>query len=175
MTNQNATKKTITGECGKCSGIGYIKAFSHVQRGVCFACEGTGQHTGRYYAEGLVYDHGQICWSFGHGGSLILSGGRHSEFGGIISMSRKQALQCIKNELNAAHDSPRHLFSCALRLAALGDEHAVERAAKYLGELGPSLLAAMPEARKAIHTATPPAKEDFGPSLDQAKAALDGG
>lgn len=30
-------------DCGKCGGSGYIRAFSHVEGGVCFECEGHGK------------------------------------------------------------------------------------------------------------------------------------
>lgn len=33
-------------ECSKCGGEGYIPQFSHIQNGVCFQCEGTGQSPG---------------------------------------------------------------------------------------------------------------------------------
>lgn len=31
--------------CNKCSGRGFIEMYKHVQEGVCFSCNGTGQYT----------------------------------------------------------------------------------------------------------------------------------
>ena len=32
-------------ECGKCDGSGVIKAYNHIKRGICFACDGKGFYT----------------------------------------------------------------------------------------------------------------------------------
>jgi hypothetical protein len=42
--NATQTKKT-TYACGKCEGRGFLRSFSHIANGVCFACEGTGKVT----------------------------------------------------------------------------------------------------------------------------------
>lgn len=49
MTKTTATTKTT--RCGRCSGEGYIAAFSHIAGGRCLACKGTGTVT-RYTAAG---------------------------------------------------------------------------------------------------------------------------
>lgn len=35
--------RPTSGACGKCNGKGKIGAFSHIDRGVCFACKGAGR------------------------------------------------------------------------------------------------------------------------------------
>jgi len=37
----------VTVECDRCSGVGYLQHYSHIAKGVCFACAGTGQLTQR--------------------------------------------------------------------------------------------------------------------------------
>lgn len=44
MSNAATTK------CGKCGGKGYLAAYSHVNHGRCFGCDGTG----RVHADGSV-------------------------------------------------------------------------------------------------------------------------
>lgn len=36
---------TVQVDCGKCGGAGYVRAFSHIRGGVCFACNGVGHFT----------------------------------------------------------------------------------------------------------------------------------
>lgn len=43
--------KTEIVECWKCLGSGYIKAFSHIESGVCFTCGGTGKKETRVKTE----------------------------------------------------------------------------------------------------------------------------
>jgi len=43
-----AAKRTAAGvmRCGRCMGSGWIRCFSHVAAGVCFACDGKGTVSG---------------------------------------------------------------------------------------------------------------------------------
>lgn len=42
MKYKPAAERVIKGDCKRCDGTGYIRAFSHIRGGVCLACEGTG-------------------------------------------------------------------------------------------------------------------------------------
>ena len=35
--------KAIIGTCGKCNGVGSLRAYSHIANGMCFWCAGTGK------------------------------------------------------------------------------------------------------------------------------------
>ena len=41
-TDRNGTKYYFTYKCERCGGTGYINYFSHIDKGVCFKCEGSG-------------------------------------------------------------------------------------------------------------------------------------
>lgn len=47
MTTATKTTKTVTCDCHKCGGSGYIAAFSGIANGTCFTCNGTGKKTYR--------------------------------------------------------------------------------------------------------------------------------
>lgn len=38
----NAPAQIVTVECPRCSGVGYLLAFSHIKKGLCFLCAGAG-------------------------------------------------------------------------------------------------------------------------------------
>lgn len=44
-TKTTKTTKTVTCDCPKCGGRGYIEAFSGIANGVCFTCNGAGKKT----------------------------------------------------------------------------------------------------------------------------------
>lgn len=45
MTTATKTTKTVTCDCPKCGGSGYIAAFSGIANGTCFTCMGAGKKT----------------------------------------------------------------------------------------------------------------------------------
>ena len=49
--DKNGTKYWFDPACPRCGGAGYIPGYEHVEGGICFMCEGSGEGKGRTWKE----------------------------------------------------------------------------------------------------------------------------
>lgn len=143
--------------CWKCLGSRFFTAYSHIANGRCFTCGGSGKCSIALWTQGVARDRtGNVFFSFGRGrGELLLINRLVDDgdtWGGICQQKRADALACIKTNLDAVKDGALEVIAMvALRLTALDDNRAIERAIAYVGgDAGQMLADAMPGARAAV-------------------------